>query len=330
MSGKLFYTNEELQAANRVNIVAFLQGIGYELIREGKRYRGKIHDSLIINEDGSWFWNSKGEGEYSPVNLYKLILLQDYGYTNEMEAAITAIKRLASSSFTHENIQSTPLISSRPPNMPLKLPEPNWNNNRALAYLTYTRKLDFDIVQELIEQGKIYEDAEHHNVCFVAYDRENRPQNAFMRGTLTYEGRQFKKNVDLSDKSYPFTLLGYENSTILICFESCIDLISHATIYKMRGLDWRDSHRIALSGIGYAGLERFLHENPQIANVAVALDNDETGNRRSEILIRELSFKYYAAKREASRLKDWNADLINLKSKSLEQLREEAEYEAEF
>jgi len=98
----------------------------------------------------------------------------------------------------------------------------------------------------------------------------------------------------------------------------------------MRGLDWRDSHRIALSGVGYAGLERFLRENPQIANVAVALDNDETGNRRSEILIRELSFRYYAAKRESSKLKDWNADLINLKSKSLEQLREEAEYEPEF
>jgi len=193
MSEKLFYTDAEYQAAKKANIIAFLQEIGYELLQSGHTYRGKIHDSLVINDDGSWFWNSKGIGGHCPIELYKQILLQDYGYTNETEAAITAVKRLAGSDFIHEVVKSPLSILSRPSDVPLKLPEPNLNNNRALAYLTYTRKLDFDIVQELIGQGKIYEDKEHHNVCFVSYDRENRPQNAFMRGTLTYEGKQFKK-----------------------------------------------------------------------------------------------------------------------------------------
>jgi 5S rRNA maturation endonuclease (ribonuclease M5) len=294
-----------------VNIVEFLHSVGYELVKCGNTcYKGKIHNSLVIHSDGRWYWNGLAKYGESSVELYKQILLADFGYTDEIEAAIEAIKQLAGSSIAHDTIEhKPPPVLARPPNVPLKLPEAYRNSNRVWAYLVYTRRLDPDIVQELIRDGKIYEDI-RHNAVFVAYDEQKRPQNAFLRGTLTYDGKQFKKDVELSNKSYPFTLSGYANSDRVICFEGAADAIAHATIHKSNGLDWRTAHRISLNGVAFCGLERFLRENRQVTKVSVALDNDEAGNRASEKIIRELANKGYDVDREAPKYKDFNCDLV--------------------
>jgi hypothetical protein len=90
-----FYTAEEYAAAKETNIAAFLMSIGYELTRSGHCYKGKLHNSLAIRDDGRWYWNSRDLHGYSPIELYKQILLNDYGYSDEMTAAIAAVKELA-------------------------------------------------------------------------------------------------------------------------------------------------------------------------------------------------------------------------------------------
>ena len=91
-----YYTAEEYAAAKTVNIAAFLLSTGYELTRAGSWYKGKLHDSLTIRADGgAWYWNSRDVKGYSPIELYKHILLNDYGYTDEITAAISAVKQLS-------------------------------------------------------------------------------------------------------------------------------------------------------------------------------------------------------------------------------------------
>ena len=166
----------------------------------------------------------------------------------------------------------------------------------------------YETVQKWDKDSNSFIDTPYHNAVFVAYDREGRPQQAFLRGTQSHSDKPFKRDLDLSDKSYPFTLSGYPNSDRVICFESAIDAISHACICRREGFNWRDEQRISLGGTSFVGLERFLSENPHITKIAAALDNDATGDKRSAKLIEEYSARGYQAVRLKPSAKDWNED----------------------
>jgi len=331
---KEFYTAEEYAAAKQVNIAAFLMSKGYGLTRSGHCYKGKLHDSLVIRDDGRWYWNKEGVHGYSPIELYKQILLKDYGYSDEITAAIAAIKELAGGRGVYASpayAKPQPEPSLRASDDPLLLPAPYKNNNRVMAYLCKTRGLDPEIVRGLIKYGKIYEtiqrwsketesyvDTPFHNTVFVAYDKHGRPQNAFLRGTISQTDKPFKKDVDGSNKSYPFILSGRPSSDMVYCFESAIDATSHACVYKAYGHDWRDGHRLSLGGVSFLGLDRFLAENPQITSIVACLDNDETGERMSNKLTNEYASKGYIVYRDVPTEKDFNEDLLILRQQEQE------------
>lgn len=48
------YTQEQIDRANQVNLEQFLRSQGEELIKSGREYRWKKHDSLTINGN-RWF-----------------------------------------------------------------------------------------------------------------------------------------------------------------------------------------------------------------------------------------------------------------------------------
>jgi hypothetical protein len=326
------YTAEEYAAAKEVNAAAFLISIGYELKRSGNTYHGKRHDSLVVRDDGRWYWNSRQLHGYSPIELYKHILLNDYGYNDEISAAIAAIKELAGSRGAYSApVYAKPEPKPRDVNEPLLLPAPYKNNNRVMAYLCQTRGLDPDIVRGLIKYEKVYETAQkwdkenqcytdtpYHNAVFVAYDSRGTPQNAFLRGTISLTDKPFKRDVDGSDKSFPFTLSGRPSTDRVFCFESAIDAISHACISKINGEDWRDGHRLSLGGTSFLGLDRFLADNPQVSNVFACLDNDTTGNRRSEKLFDEYTSRCFTVERQSPIYKDFNEDLLDLRQQEQE------------
>ena len=371
------YTKDEYAAAKQADIAVFLMSIGYELTRTGNCYKGKLHDSLAIRDDGRWYWNSRHLRGYSPIELYKHILLEDYGYSDEITAAITAIKQLANGQGAVFSSQPAPRTArtnhtapalhqpashaSQPPTIqpvcaapmpqrpttppsraedtPLLLPAPHKNNNRVMAYLCQTRGLDATIVRGLIRDKMIYEtiqsydkaaaryvDTPYHNAVFVGYDKPGRPQSAFLRGTMTFVAKGFKKDADFSDKSFPFTLRGHGDDSYVYAFESAIDAISHASMWKQRDYDWQSVHRIALGGTSFLGLDRFLRENSQVTAIVACLDNDRTGDRRSVRMTEDYTAKGYAVCREAPKGKDFNEDLLKHQCMAVD--RENANAEA--
>ena len=321
-----FYTPEEYAAAKETNAAAFLISIGYGLERSSRCYKGKLHDSLVIRDDGRWYWNSRDLHGYSPIELYKHILLNDYGYSDEITAAIAAVKQLAGGRGEYSaQVYTKPEPPPRSPDEPLLMPAPYKNNNRVMAYLCTTRGLDPEIVRGLMRYNKIYEtiqrwnreekryeDTPYHNAVFAAYDKDGRPQNGFLRGTVSMTDKPFKRDIDFSDKSYPFTLCGRPSSDKVFCFESAIDAISHASIFKMCDQDWRDGHRLSCGGTTFLGLDRFLSENPQITMIVSCLDNDETGSRRSAKMHDEYTERGYTVIRKPSVNKDYNEDLLDI------------------
>jgi hypothetical protein len=65
-----------------------------------------------------------------------------------------------------------------------------------------------------------------------------------------------------------------------------------------------------LGGTAFKALQRFLDENPQVRTVISCLDNDSTGDRRSEKMIQEFTEKGYEVRRESPLFKDYSDDLL--------------------
>lgn len=313
-----YYTQSELEQAQSKDIVSYLNEMGYKLKKEGHFYRGVSHNSMVINgNNGRWNWNSKDLHGSKPVELIKQILMNDFGY-DEKSAYINAVKRLAGTEgqnlkpdnqdYYYSQSKGYDKYYENEKKGKLVLPERNENCNRVVAYLCKTRCLDYGIIKELILKRKLYETKDKHNACFVAYDNDNIPKHAFMRGTLTNKNG-FKQDVSNSDKSYGFTLKGNPRSNKVYCFESAIDAISHATLYKLSDMDYKDAHRLCLNGISFLALNKFLEENPLIEEIVSCLDNDETGIKHSKKLCKEFSEQGYKTFIQRPEEKDYNAQL---------------------
>lgn len=312
-----FYTQDEYQKAMSQNIVSYLQSMGYELTKESSSYyRGKLHDSLVINSDtGAWTWNSRDVADYSPVQLLKQILIHDYNYL-EKDAYISAVKRLAGTEGENyiPNTNNAPKQKTEPipiEKKTLVLPPTYKNHNRVIAYLCQTRGIDYDIVKEMILDKKLYETNNHHNACFVSYDASGKPKHGFLRGTLTNPERPFAGDVENSDKSYGFMATENKDSTKVFCFESAIDALSHATLYKLDGHDHQNETRMSLHSTSFLALEKYLNDNPQVKEIVSCFDNDKTGNRRSKTMYDEFSERGYKVSRQLPKEKDFNDDLVN-------------------
>ena len=67
----MYYSQEQIDRANQTNMEDFLRSQGETLIRSGKEYRWKCHDSLTARGN-KWFRHSQSRGGY-PVGP-----LEDY------------------------------------------------------------------------------------------------------------------------------------------------------------------------------------------------------------------------------------------------------------
>ena len=277
------YTQEQIDRANQVNLEQFLRSQGEELIKSGREYRWKNHDSLTV-KGNKWFRHSQSKGGY-PIDFVMEFYDKTFPEAMQMLIGEEAIEIAA---------ESTPKAE-------LKLPLRCNSNERIIKYLTEERKLPKDLVEDFIASGLIYEDAKHHNVVFVGTDANEIPRYAHCRGTAD----KFRMDVTGSDKSYGFCYRG--KGTELYVFEAPIDLLSHIALYPA---GWREHSYLSLGGVSPKALERFLSERKNIESIYIATDNDEAGNNAAEKLA-ELIPQEISVYRFLPQAKDWNEDLIN-------------------
>jgi hypothetical protein len=184
---------------------------------------------------------------------------------------------------------------AKPPPKPFALPPKNTNNDRVYAYLR-GRGIDAGMINRCIDSGILYENT-RRNCVFIGYDGDT-PRFACERGTS--DG--LKKDVFGSDKRFSFVLPpGDPGSRTLTVCESPVDVLSHASLYRLDG-NQPDCWRLSLGGISPIALTSFLERHPQIENVRLCLDNDKAGKDAASRIIREL-----LADRRFSRIKLSNA-----------------------
>ena len=282
---KMQYTEEQIARANQTDLVSFLNAQGEQLVKSGREYRWKKHDSVTISGN-RWYRHSQSKGGY-PVDF-----VMEFYYATFPEAVKILIGEEG------EGRQK----SCPAPSKDFRLPEKNEDNEKIMKYLTEKREIEKTLVEDWIDRGDIYEEKKHHNVIFVGRDADGIPRYAHCRGTgeIKYRG-----DVTGSDKSYGFSYRGTDNQ--LFVFEAAIDLLSFIQLFPK---DWKKRSYLSLGGVSSVALMTFLSERPQITSVFLCLDNDQAGNEACEKLAGEISEGYSVIRLKPSK-KDWNEILCD-------------------
>ena len=282
---KMQYTEEQIARANQTDLVSFLNEQGEQLVKSGREYRWKKHDSVTISGN-RWYRHSQSKGGY-PVDF-----VMEFYYATFPEAVKILIGEEG------EGRQK----SCPAPSKDFRLPEKNEDNEKIMKYLTEKREIEKTLVEDWIDRGDIYEEKKHHNVIFVGRDADGIPRYAHCRGTgeIKYRG-----DVTGSDKSYGFSYRGTDNQ--LFVFEAAIDLLSFIQLFPK---DWKKRSYLSLGGVSSVTLMTFLSERPQITSVFLCLDNDQAGNEACEKLAGEISEGYSVIRLKPYK-KDWNEILCD-------------------
>ena len=282
---KMQYTEEQIARANQTDLVSFLNAQGEQLVKSGREYRWKKHDSVTVSGN-RWYRHSQNKGGY-PVDF-----VMEFYHVIFPEAVKMLIGEEG------EGRQKSCLA----PSPDFRLPEKSETNETVIKYLTEIRRLEKDLVEEWIAGGNIYEEKKHHNVVFVGRDADGIPRYAHCMGT---GGIKYRGDVAGSDKSYGFCHRGEDNQ--LFVFEAAIDLLSFIQLFPK---DWKKRSYLSLGGVSSVVLMTFLSERPQITSVFLCLDNDHAGNEACEKLAGEIPDGYRVIRLKPAR-KDWNEILCD-------------------
>ena len=231
----------------------------HELKRSGpNEYCTRTHDSLKIS-NGKWCWNSRGIGGRTALDY--LIKVRGMDFVGAVEALCG---------------YRAPLPQERPkpkPPKPFQLPEASRFPATMLSYLQ-KRGIHPELLQACIQAGTLYESQKYQNCVFVGRDPTGRARFACLRGTRD----NFRIDAEGSDKRYNFSLLAADpKCSRLAVAESPIDALSLATLVKLSGGEWRDSHYLSLGGTAPRAMIQFLHDHPHVTQVSLCLDNDKAG-----------------------------------------------------
>ena len=278
------YTQAQIDRANAVNLEDFLRAQGETLVRSGKEYRWKAHDSLTVCGN-KWFRHSQSKGGF-PVDF----VMEFYG-----KSFPEAVQML-----TGEPGEAQPEADSAP-SPAFRLPLRNVTNANILNYLTQERKLSPSLVNFFIAAGDIYEDSSHHNVVFVGRDADGHPRYASSRGIQ----EKFRQDVAGAEKSFGFAHRGTDKQ--LMVFEAPIDLLSFIELFPK---NWQQHNYLSLGGVSAKALQQFLSERPDMERVFLCLDADKAGEDACKRLVALLPDTVSVTRIQPTR-KDWNDVLVH-------------------
>ena len=278
------YTQAQINKANAVDLEKFLRAQGETLVRSGKEYRWKAHDSLTVCGN-KWFRHSQSKGGF-PVDF----VMEFYG-----KSFPEAVQML-----TGEPGEVQPEADPAP-SPAFRLPLRNVTNANILNYLTQERKLSPSLVNFFIAAGDIYEDSSHHNVVFVGRDADGHPRYASSRGIQ----EKFRQDAAGAEKAFGFAHRGTDKQ--LLVFEAPIDLLSFIELFPK---NWQQHNYLSLGGVSGKALRQFLSERPDMERVFLCLDADKAGEDACKRLAALLPDTVSVTRIQPC-MKDWNDVLVH-------------------
>lgn len=312
-----------LQKAKEMDLLTYLMNFNpSELVKITEdTYSTKTHDSLIISNN-LWHRFSTNEGGKTALDY----LIKVEGYTLQEAARII---------LNNQNIEikKVPKVENKVIKS-IVIPTRNSNNDKAIEYLI-NRGIDEEIVKYCIDNKLLYQEQKTNNVVFIGYDNEHNIKYAGCRSTGE---KRIMRDAKGSSKEFSFRMLSENNKSSIHLFESSIDLLSYATLLKIKGYDWHNQNLIALAGVYQPANKieqskvpitvlNFLQNNPNIKQIVLHFDNDRAGRDATKAFIIALDNKYDIYDIPAPYGKDINDYLCyTLGLKNIKQIEEYKNY----
>ena len=292
----------------QVAIIDYARELGYTLVRRGKYYSLKEHDSVMIDPKKNYYWRNSKPGSGGSIGQGGSVI--DFVMEFEMVSLQEALRILRNRvKFTDHSGTVIPVQKRQeiPKSKPLQLPPRGNNMHKVFAYLIKTRGIAAEVVQDLVRKNQLYQD-DHGNCVFVSFDEKGQVVFACKRGTNTYV--PFRGDVAGSDYSRCF-YLNYQAKRIYVT-EAVIDALS---VMTLKGEDARQWNYLALNGVGkWQVICTYLREE-KICSVWIGLDNDDSGVKAGNMLagkVKEISpgIEIYFDFPPEKEGKDWNEVLM--------------------
>ncbi|MGN0438179.1 MAG: DUF3991 domain-containing protein [Lachnospiraceae bacterium] len=290
------FTDEQIERANRVDVVEYARSTGLEIEKSGSWYKAKHMGGLYFNKNANtWHWETQDCGGKGCISL--CMKLEGIEWKDAVRRLIN--EEMAAIRHPDE------WVPAEEPKREFVLPEKADNYRHVYAYLCKTRGIEKSVVDMAVKQGLLYENTQKSCV-FVGKDAEGNPRHASVRSTNT-EGKVFKQDVPGSQKMYSFSLSG--DSGVLNVFEAPIDVLSYMSLQKLHGIESRDSY-LSLGGVSDKALEYFLSIHDNIHSIRICSDHDEAGEGCASRIYNKYKDEYKVTRHRPNQ-KDFNEDLVH-------------------
>lgn len=314
-------SEEELAALNDVNIIDYARASGIDLKQDSATtFRGVDHDSLVITPSkNAWFWNSRdtgGKGCLSFVTKYQL----DSENISDKVKFGKAIELISKTKLLPKEYRAP---EKKPFEFDKKQVSPNFS--KALNYLTKTRGLNPNIMQELHRQGLICENR-FGDALFLWKNPENRRQiEGLTKQGTTINHAKFGKRGTLKlieknstpQRGFNFDVdsQGRINSgeipENIVFFESTIDALS---FYNTHLNGAKSVRLVSLEGLKEKTFEHYViqlsnqlsKQGKKLNSVSLGVDNDEAGQKFVKDITKRFLKVHYL---KPTFGKDWNDTL---------------------
>lgn len=270
---------------NSVSIAEYARDVlGMGLIKESRgMFRLDAHDSCKIYPNNTFFRYSQGVGG-SIVDFIKHFQEVD---TKE---AIAILREHYKETYPDERFNSGEKATNKNVvkgfDKDLEVPEKGSTNKNVYAYLTKTRGISADIVNDYLNRGLLYQDVNNNCVFVGRLDRTI--HYAMVRGTGKGKFRQ-----DVSGSVKEVGIYVNNNSDTLIVNEAAIDQMSYQTLVQ----DPKVYNYLACNGASNVVNAIRFHMNKRteatnLNRVIIALDNDAAGVENAEKAVDYLKDEY--------------------------------------
>ncbi len=268
------------------------QFYGLNAVKVGKTNTFKEMDSLRIFSNNRFHRFSNGE-HGDVINFVKMMSDCDFKTAIAMLKEFYETNTITKEDYDRINVKyQQPDINAK---TQMELPVKNEHNKNVFAYLTKTRCIKPEIVNDYIKKKLLYQDAKN-NCVFVGYV-DGVPTCANVRSTYS----DFKGVVanSFDDVGFYVHYPEQKNDTLVLC-EGSIDIMSYQSLLEdYKSMDFLSSQGVdkARNSLYYRSQkeEHFLN---QYKKIIIAFDNDPINE----------TLGYSVGRRAAEQLKEWIKD----------------------
>lgn len=301
---------EELQEIKEnVRIIDYAGQLGYGVKKIGSYYTIEGMDSMRIDDNKNCFWRNSLRGDITQGSIVDFAA--EYGHKGNVTEAIRELRDIYTKGDMGTVKRQTMTPEKEKEKGEFVLPAKAENMHRVYAYLTKSRFIDQDVIQDFVDRKMLYQDR-RGNCVFVSYQND-KPNFGFLRGTNT--NVHYFQEIENGDYEHGYYIPN--NASQLIVTESAIDAMSIMTVLKGQGHDYKEYDYLVLAGTGkYACVANNLLEHPK-EKLLLALDNDMAGVKGTAAILQDLQKNGIRIETtlHMPQEKDWNAELVKVARK---------------